>query len=169
MKLPITSHQAEVARCLFILLIIFCFTITPGSAQNLDARHNTYLEAWGNTGLFSLNYDYLSPNNIGFRIGLMGEPKPVDFGSETFNSFGIVGTANLLLGQTQHKLELGTGGYAEVNQGTNEEGVFLTSTLGYRYQGDPGEWLFRVGFTPTYNSSEFFWRFGLSVGKVFHY
>jgi len=59
------------------------------------------------------------------------------------------------------------GGYLEVDQGSNTEGFFLSSTIGYRYQDTDLEgWIFRVGFTPTYNSSEFFTRFGISIGRV---
>lgn len=147
------------------ILVLFVFTASIAKAQESGQSHATYFEAWGNTGLFSLNYDYIFKNHYGFRIGLMGEPK-TDLQS-TINSFGIVSTANVLAGPGRHKLELGMGGYLEVDQGSNTEGFFLTSTIGYRYQDTELQgWIFRAGFTPTYNSSEFFPRFGISIGRV---
>lgn len=150
--------------CSTILIILF-FTCTLTKAQESDQTHVTYFEAWGNTGLFSLNYDYTFRNNYGFRFGLMGEPKS-DLES-TINNFGVITTANVLIGPGKHMLELGMGGYLEVDQGSNTEGFFLSSTVGYRYQDtELHGWIFRAGFTPTYNSSDFFTRFGLSVGRV---
>lgn len=59
------------------------------------------------------------------------------------------------------------GGYLEVDQGSNTEGFFLSSTIGCRYQDTDIEgWFFRIGFTPTYNSTDFFTRFGISNGRV---
>jgi hypothetical protein len=147
------------------ILILLVFTCSLTKAQGSKSSHSTYVEAWGNTGLFSLNYDYLFNNHYGFRIGLRGEPKTgLD---SAFNSFGILSTANVLVGAGTHKLELGMGGYLEVDQGSNTEGFFLSSTIGYRYQDTESKgWIFRAGFTPTYNSSEFFTRFGISIGRV---
>lgn len=152
-------------KCIFIILILFVFTASLTKAQVADRSHATYFEAWGNTGLFSLNYDFTFNNHYGFRIGLMGEPK-TDFES-AFNSFGIISSGNVLAGAGKHKLELGMGGYLEIDQGSNSEGFFLSSTIGYRYQDTKVQgWIFRVGFTPTYNSSDFFTRFGISLGRV---
>jgi len=150
--------------CSTILILLF-FTCSLAKAQGSNQSHATYFEAWGNTGLFSLNYDYTFKNHYGFRIGLMGEPK-TELDS-AINSFGIITTGNGLAGAGKHKLELGMGGYLEVDQGSNTEGFFLSSTLGYRYQDtESGGWIFRTGFTPTYNSSDFFTRFGISIGRV---
>jgi len=147
------------------LLILLFFACSLTKAQGTDQSHAAYFEAWGNTGLFSLNYDYTFKNHYGFRIGLRGEPK-TDLES-TINSFGIISTANVLAGAGKHKLELGMGSYLEVDQGSNTESFFLSSTIGYRYQDTELKgWIFRVGFTPTYNSSEFFTRFGISIGRV---
>jgi len=147
------------------ILILFVFTPLLLKAQKTDQSHTTYFEAWGNTGLFSLNYDYTFKDHYGFRIGLMGEPK-TELDS-AINSFGIITTGNVLAGAGRHKLELGMGGYLEIDQGSNTEGFFLSSTIGYRYQDtDADGWIFRIGFTPTYNSSEFFTRFGISIGRV---
>jgi len=149
----------------FFALAIFIFSFQSRSfGQSSDPLHNAYVEVWGNTGLWSLNYDYIFRDNYGLRFGIMGEPKS---GPEaSLNSFGIVSTANLLLGPNSHKAELGAGGYLEINQGTGSEDLFLTTTIGYRYQGLAGGWIIRTGFTPAFNSDEFIWRFGLSVGRV---
>jgi hypothetical protein len=147
------------------ILMLFGFTYSITKAQGSDQSHATYLEVWGNTGLWSLNYDYTFKNHYGFRLGLRGEPKS-DLAS-VINSFGIISTANILVGAGMHKLELGMGGYLEIDQGSNTEDFFLSSTIGYRYQDTKSRgWIFRAGFTPTYNSSDYFTRFGISIGRV---
>ena len=126
-------------------------------------NHAVFVEALGNAGLISLNYELGIRDRVAVRAGI---------GTIIlFISYPV--TASYLVGDTNHRLELGAGATI-VKYPTNADGTtifgslgkrasFATAIVGYRYQPEQG-FLFRVGFTPLMNTEGFFPLGGVSVG-----
>ena len=127
-----------------------------------DFISSAYLEIWGNSGGFTLNYDFIVNGRSGMRVGLFG------FTDREFNeiiSSGIVMTGNLFLGSDVHKLELGAGGFFDIRPDKSDTDFFMTTTTGYRLHPHNNKSVFRLGFTPAFTSDEFRWQFGISYGR----
>ncbi len=174
-------------RASFIFLLI---TISPVTkrliAQDISAKPNAvYLELLGNGLIYSLNYERNITGNIYVRAGGMflgfsiGDSNPSKY---RFYSFPFM--LNKVIGKKKGNLELGVGllyysfnaessgvqdtGYPGIIIG--EQGIGLTSTVGYRHIFT-NNMLFRVGFQPSYYfksiSKGLTMSPGISIGKVF--
>lgn len=129
-----------------------------------EAKNVWYLEAAGNGGIVSVNYERFLTQNVSLRIGIG-------------TAILILGTApvmvNFCVGK-DHRVELGMGitvgtGIADFDSGDykDESGVVGTTTVGYRYQPVNGGGVFRIGLTPFFMDDEFqFWG-GISFGSAF--
>lgn len=148
---------------LFVALLLLSVLPALCQAQSI-VRQYSYIEAWGNTGTWSGNYDYVAKNGLGYRLGFTGKPD-----SEFVRDLGVVGTVNYLIGYSPHKLELGAGGYFEMNTSTHSSKAFYTLTIGYRLVPRESKWMFRIGFTPNFNHDSFYPRMGLSVGRLIEF
>ena len=158
---------------------------TTGPAAEVQAQDSpevrpnaVYLEALGNGGMFSWNYERVTASSMGFRVGIASW-KAADFwgeGSSTFLTFPV--TLSWVPGGRGSGLELG-GGFLLGREGQRDEpsaetkGIAnLTAILGYRWVTTKG-WLLRAGFTPfyplagDYPDSQFFPSMGFSIGKAF--
>jgi hypothetical protein len=155
------------------VLLVSSLQVSAASAQSTEANdtpspisHAVYIEALGNAGLISFNYELGIQDKFAVRAGV---------GTIIlFISYPL--TASYLIGQTSNRLELGAG-VTIVKYPTNADGTtifgslgdrasFGTAVVGYRYQPQHGI-LFRVGFTPLVNSGGFFPLGGVSLGYRF--
>ena len=149
--------------------------MAPQAEAQQVARNSVYIELLGNGGLYSLNYDRKITDNVSARVGLMA------FGGESIEGDRIGLSlvplmANYLVGQGNHRLELGGGPVVAYAAGNIKEdgigefsdfGMIGTATFGYRYQPLQGGFNFRLGFTPLFSSSDVAPSFGVSFGYGF--
>ena len=156
------------------ILIIFCTIFsffTVFSQENMQEatppikHHSVYLELGGNSGVYSLNYDYSLPVSENTKLAVGGGlallsiysyhegPSPVKT-----NLYFFTPEANLLFGKNSHHLETGASLI-----------LFQIPALrvGYRYQPAKGGFLFRAGFTPLLFRMEIFPWGGISFGYTF--
>jgi hypothetical protein len=147
-----------------------------------SARNAVYVEALGNGGLVSLNYDRKLLDWMSLRVGAAyahDDDAPV--GTDENVVFAGPVMLNVLAGRGSSRLEVGAG-FAFERQTDRDVDVIatgdnmnLTGTVGYRYQPARGGLLFRAGITPFYSASsapgETGGRFevtgGVSVGFTF--
>ncbi len=129
-----------------------------------ETKNVWYLEAAGNGGIVTVNYERFLTQNLSLRIGIG-------------TAILILGTApvmiNFFVGK-DHKVELGMGitvgtGIADFDSGDykSESGVVGTATVGYRYQPVIGSSVFRIGLTPFFAGGEFQLWGGISIGNAF--
>lgn len=149
---------------IYILVLILTINISLTMAQNKTVYNSVYIEALGNAGIYSLNYDRILSQNIGVRFGAGFLP--------IIDVLTIPATINLFIGNGSSKLELGAGILILSQTRDNRHGLFrdnnfITALIGYRYQQPEGGFLFRIGFTPLFSQKEFFPWGGFSVGTSF--
>ena len=158
-----------------LTLMSLLMVIVLNCPVNSQSHPNSiYLEALGNGGLYSVNYDRMFSEDIGARIGFMY------FAADWFAFFSDVElflfpiTLNYLVGSGKHKLEIG-GGPVIISGSTgifgseqhSGSGVVGTATIGYRYQKSNGGFMWRIGFTPLFGNGEFDPWGGISLGFSF--
>ncbi len=158
--------------CFFVLLCA-----APCLAQDLQARYTVFAEVLGNAGIASLNFDAASETGIGFRVGGFVDPRPL-FGCRTTDPYCrekdqelpaaafLVVMGQRLVGESEHKLELGLGvlvGHAAPGVMNSLPRAALTATLGYRLQPEVGRPGFRVGLTPIVAPDRVLLRPGFSL------
>ena len=128
-------------------------------------HHSIYLELGGNSGAYSVNYDYsLSVSEsaklaVGTGLSALSLYSYNDGPAPVQNTqFFITPEANLLFGKNSHHLETGVSLL-----------LFQIPALrvGYRYQPAKGGFLFRAGFTPLLFRMEIFPWGGISFGYTF--
>lgn len=155
---------------IFLMLIFYNHSATAQTHPN-----SIYFEAFGNGGLYSINYDRLFTENIGGRIGIMYLSSLDFFFASAENLLIVPVMANFFIGD-KHKLELGCGIiYASADNaeafdfgsGESVSTIGGTATIGYRYQPDKGGFLFRIGFTPIFGEGGFTPSAGISFGYSF--
>ena len=162
----------------FILSLVFLSTCMLSKAQNLESQTQlsdeaVYLEAFGISGLYSINYERMllqqEPIALAGRVGGTFTPKLSGLTDDLFGP-GIPLEINFLYGQSHH-LELGAGismnyvfyrpdGPVGVRSIGNDEFEYIyddpdeffigwaSVRVGYRYQKPGSGLLFRLGFTP---------------------
>lgn len=152
--------------------IILIHLVTQGQDLNtkdqINVRRNTFfIEALGNGGNYSINYDRLIGKNkpvTSIRLGLIGKVN--------YESSSIPIEFNMLFGSNTHKVELGLG-FTGIFDNFDFEKMLLLFRFGYRYQPREGGLFFRTGITPFItlinieNENKVkFWG-GLGVGYTF--
>jgi len=156
------------------LILFQCNAAGQTLATNFK-QNQLYLELGGNGLIYSINYERLLSENFTLRGGFGITPGLI-FVEGTFIHIPV--TASYLIGSKTSKLELGLGATYFAGKDTEIFGldagdqflVFLTGIIGYRYTS-PAGFVFRVLFTPIYNSEEdpyFYPSFGLSFGFAFN-
>lgn len=142
--------------------------------EPITARTAVYLEAGGNAGLGSANYDRLLLDNLSVRGGVFILPVAFDWnGASGAAVFPL--TVQALMGRSSHRMEIGggatvfTGSIDSDLLGIDEDGtaVVPTGVFGYRYQRPAGGFMFRVTFTPLLFDSETVAWMGISFGRSF--
>lgn len=132
-------------------------------------HHSVYAELGGNSGLYSLNYDYTfsmsEKTQIAFGSGFgLYNILPHDSFSGRKNIYYLTPGMNFLFGKNSHHFETGIN---VLLIGT----VIPSLRFGYRYQPVKGGFLFRIAFTPmvsvgTIDGTIVPWG-GLSFGYTF--
>ena len=154
----------------FILITVFSLGFlhaqcNPEEANTKFKHHSVYLELGGNSGAYSVNYDYsLSVSEsaklaVGTGLSALSLYSYHDGPAPVQNTqFFITPEANLLFGKNSHHLETGASLI-----------LFQIPVLrvGYRYQPRKGGFLFRVGFTPLLFDMDIFPWGGISLGYTF--
>jgi hypothetical protein len=152
--------------------LIFFQCSTAGQTLTTNLKQNQlYLELAGNGLIYSINYERFLSEDFTIRGGFGITPGLI-FVEGTFIHIPV--TASYLIGSKTSKLELGLGATYFAGEDTEIFGldagdqslIILTGIVGYRYTS-PGGFVFRVLFTPLYNSEEdsyFYPSFGLSFG-----
>jgi hypothetical protein len=151
---------------LFVTSAIFSQTNENSVATTtLLKHHSIYAELGGNSGIYSLNYDYtLSMSEktqiaFGSGFGFYGIVQERTFSSMK-NIYYLTPSLNFLYGRNSHHLEAG------INV------LLIGATIpslrfGYRYQPVKGGFLFRVAFTPILLAGMPIPWGGLSLGYTF--
>lgn len=160
-----------------LLCLLGLLFAAPCPAQDLQARYTVFAEILGNAGIASLNLDTAGEKGVGFRVGGFVDPRPL-FGCRSTDPYCreedeelpaaafLVVMGQRLVGESEHKLELGLGvlvGHAEAGVMATLPRVALTATLGYRLQPEVGRAGFRVGFTPIVAPGRVLLRPGFSL------
>lgn len=176
---------------IFLFLLLFQQSI---AAQKKN--QNLYVEILGASNTIGINYDsHIKGNDgLGFRIGLgYGYANDKKFFGEksTVKGIGIPTELNYLLGNKNHKFEMGVGvnvGVYRINEEVSSNsifqildsnldsydtrkdkrtqfGYFIFGDLGYRYQPLNG-FLFRVGISPSFNFGD---KYGIKKSFFYPY
>ncbi len=164
-------HALRIAA--WLLSLSAAANLASAQSQGLNPD-NVYVEALGSGGFASVNAEWFVSEALSVRAGA-----GFDF------HYGIAGTlplgASAFAGTDRHKVELGVGATffagrewelgpcfglmgGEECQSSDDpiSGVFLTSMLGYRYQG---EWaVLRLGYVLRYRSDDQAWPIGVALG-----
>ncbi len=141
---------------------------------------SVYLDLLGNAYTYSLNYDYIGKENIGFRFGITPyfdtrdpDELPNDQRNDEFSqSFLLVGMGNYYFGDGVHRLETGLGVVLSINDRNIRPGLpdypALTGTVGYRILPNKENITIRIAFTPILSGNKFYPHFGFSFGYIFN-
>ena len=178
----------------FSIVFLFVFSTASAVAQiNFEEPEveipprkapisSIYGELFGNGYSFSVNFDYLSRSNFGFRIGLTplfllgnnGNPDDQygnSYDEKYSQNFQIISMASYFIGKGSHKLELGTGFVFGITDHKVELGLpkypAFTSTIGYRLYPKLKDLTLKISFTPIFSGEEFYPHFGFSLGYIF--
>jgi hypothetical protein len=153
-------------KMLLTLLTILNFSLSA-EAEDYQAKNNVYLECFGNTGAYSINYEYMPQETLAGRVGVGY------FAEHDKTVLTIPLMANYLMGETDHRFELGAGTTIVVIEGDGhylkQKGAFASPTItaGYRYQPRCGGMLFRAGLTPIFTPRKTVTSVGFSIGNSF--
>jgi hypothetical protein len=162
----------------YLLLVVICLIVSlpEGKSQEaVQSRNSVFMEALGNGGLFSINYERGFASSVYGRLGF-GSWTSQFMGSDTkMTTFPVM--VSYFTGHGKSHAELGGGillGSAKDDIGSNSI-LDLTSFIGYRYQSPGRGILFRVGLTPflsldneaNYPDKGFFLSGGVSIGYHF--
>jgi hypothetical protein len=163
--------QIVVFISMFFFMIVF--TNVSFAKDEKVAKNCIYLEFLGNGLMYSLNYDRMLSNSIGFRIGA-GFFSTNDRDSDDHLTVATFpATLNYIKGKGKHKFEIGAGVMLLTVSGNIDlfdfegSGLAGTATFGYRYQPKKGGFVFRIGFTPLFGEFGFLPFGGLSLGYSF--
>ncbi len=166
-------------RYVWIVLIFVSLCFGQQSEKMIRARQGIFIEALGNGFMYSLNYERYVGKHFDWRIGGMY------FATERLHSedgqhsgsialFLLPVMANYLLGNGNHKLELGGGPLllylsGSVDDHRSHSGLALRATarIGYAYLPAHGGFTFRVAYTPLLTDT-FSHGVGVAVGYAFH-
>jgi len=132
-----------------------------------SAKHLVYLELLGNGLIYSVNYERFFRNRWSMRVGAEYLAWEDEEPSESWAATFWLLMLNYLKSKGNSHLEMGFGltmVIARQLDGPDEENlVYPTGTLGYRYQRPDGGLVFRAGLTPLYYHP----FLGVSLGYAF--
>jgi hypothetical protein len=132
------------------------------------ATNAVYVEAFGPGFLYSVNYERLVESKFALRAGFSAwDMRPEEEGTTTFIAVPLMGI--YLVGDGAHKMEVGAGidCFNERESRLSNKTLFLTTSLGYRYQPPEGGLQVRIVATPFILPGGVFFWFGTSVGACF--
>jgi len=171
--------KTSILHLLFLIPTLLVIKSSYINAQEIASKdyvkNQIFLELGGDGIIYSINYERLLTENIALRGGIGITPGMI-FIDGTF--FGIPLTVSYLIGGGRSKLELGLG----VTYFTVEDAAIfgipagdfsfaaLTGIVGYRGSSRDRGFVFRIAFTPLYNSDfnpSFVPTGGISFGYAF--
>jgi len=162
------------------ILMLFAFI----GATSIHAQANTvYFELFGNGLVYSVNYDRMVTDNISVRAGYGGltisnlsYDETLGFINEDIKITMIPLLGNYLMGESNHKLEIGggvvmvmvdySGNVADIDFSIGADGAVPTGNIGYRYQKPEGGLFFKASLCPFFGE-EVVTSFGLGIGYSF--
>jgi hypothetical protein len=141
-----------------------------------SAKNALYVEGGGAGGIYSVNYDRMLVENVGFRIGV-GYTDIVS-GSFQASSVNIPVTVNGLWGSLLHKFELSAGptivltpSGKQALEPFNGAPIGGSAYAGYRFQHPDGGLMLRVGALALFGAGQGgipVWPWGaISIGYAF--
>lgn len=146
-------------------------------ATSIHAQANTvYFELFGNGLVYSVNYDRMVTDNISVRAGYGGlTVKSIETQEEAkITMIPVLG--NYLMGDGNHKLEIGggvvmvsidySGNVEDIDFSIGADGAIPTGNLGYRYQKPEGGLFFKASLCPFFGD-EMVTSIGLGLGYSF--
>jgi hypothetical protein len=155
-----------------VLIPMLVLASAPARAQSHKdstshfCRNAIYVEALGQGGIYSVNFDHRFTKEIGFRAGfttwswMTGLPLKVNYlGPGPVDHFEI--GIGALVGLSTLNLP------SPFENGLNRGHIIGTGTVGYRYQPDNGGLVFRLDFTPWFGYKYFEAWAGVSLGYAF--
>jgi hypothetical protein len=164
--------------------LLFAVSTVPAFAQPISgdetvdaplATHSVFVEALGNGGLYSVNYDHRFHEDLSLRGGFsFYSGVDATYGAQV-SVLVVPITLNYLAGGPNHNLEMGVGpllaagSVSDTDVGPVAGGGLagVTSTFGYRYQPAGGGLVFRIGLVPFYSAQEIQLWGGISLGYAF--
>ncbi len=170
------TYSRKFKGMIFLVICGVLLTINPNdvSAQR-EAKNAIYVSLLGTGLIYSVNYDRMLSDKVGFRLGFstisVTSTEPGDDDNVSLKTFPL--TLNYLMGSGKHQLELGAGVVIVSVSGDIDEGAFEgsgvagTGTFGYRFQPQDGGFVFRLVLTPLFGSGGFAPWGGLSLGYSF--
>lgn len=152
-----------------VLKIIFIVSLltTPILSQNIRFNNNMFLEAFGNGGAYSLNYDRVIYEDFSFRVGASF----IKSEDELVKAFPVIVNYRLYLNNNYFELGVGTTVFTlPLNFGDfgshNAEGALFTSVISYCFQSAIGI-NGRIALTPFYYDNKIIPFGGFSIGYSF--
>ncbi len=146
--------------------------------KDIPPIQSTYVELGGSAGIYSLNYDAVFSNGIGFRVG--GTYLPESIERNQFSESRYKGTTLLvvllmgeyLVGKGPHKFETSAGVmFGESNPQSTDVPIpdipGIPFSFGYRYLPEEvGKITVKAAFTPTIYGGRLHPRVGFSIGLI---
>lgn len=160
---------------LLILLIVlststFCLAQTD-SLKTVKAKNTVFIELLGSGGLYSVNYERVSEDQITIRVGISPLPEiDVGLAGQIGPGFTIpISTSFLHSTDKDSHFEFGIGGTFFLSN--NKTGYWVSPIIGFREQNlIKGGGFARVSFTPLIGFDDektILFSFGISMGKSF--
>lgn len=165
-----------------LLVLLFVIFVLPAFSQR---RKAVFVEGLGNgiflSGNFDMRFKPDQNDGLGFRAGIGGGVFN-DNNDGSTNSFGLLTfplSVNYLVGKKRSSFESGIGLTPLINNVSiqsidneffNRSGLGVSGFLniGYRFQPINNGFMFRINWSPAFNSAGFSPRwFGLSLGYSF--
>jgi hypothetical protein len=173
-----------------LIFILYFFQICLSQNPEFKkVKNGVFLELGGNAVLYSLNYERIfhfnNTTKLSIRSGASVIPQ-IERTGNTYAGYFFPVEVNYLIGSNKSHLEIGTGytfgnvhrsiliekagGYSRYREFVHG----ITFRIGYRYFNPEGGVLFRLGFTPIFETthnrssgSPIYYFGGMSIGKCF--
>lgn len=149
------------------LIVLLVLLSLPIFSQSVKFNNNLFLEAFGNGGAYSLNYDRVIYNNISVRAGF----SLIKSEDDLVKTFPIIMNYRLYLKNNYFEFGFGTTiftlplNFTEF-ENREVEGFLLTGVVSYCFQSPIGI-NGRMALTPFYFGNEFILFGGFSIGYSF--
>ena|ERR1700741_1177501 len=193
-ELNCTFNSRVKTYLLYIFLLLSFFSFAQRDSVELDdgtilynlpetkpPKNAFYIEAFGNGGIYSFNYDRILVNKKKFRTSIRGGFSLMPFPSDHNFDLIFIAEHNFLFGTEKHFAETGLGiTYAKTLQAASGKGSYFdyiseqaigVVRLGYRYQPRMDKGIFfRTGLTPfilqtnEHDQAESIFQFWLGIG-----